>query len=124
MHNTKNFLAFSPTLPHRSKVGLASTAKILSILLLIWMLLARTTLPEPEMKTMTLSYEPHPDTRLATVTRDLIEEEEGGPSGFIKLFRNDDAMRWRLLLADMAEETLDMQYFIWFFGFFDLDDQL
>ena len=65
------------------------------------------------MKTLTLAYEPHPDARLAAVSRDLIEEKDDGPSGFIKLFRNDDAMRWRLLLADMAEETLDMQYFIW-----------
>jgi putative cardiolipin synthase len=77
------------------------------------MLLACSTLPEPEMKTLTLAYEPHPDARLATLTRELTEEENDGLSGFIKLFRNDDAMRWRLLLAHLAEETLDMQYFIW-----------
>jgi putative cardiolipin synthase len=65
------------------------------------------------MKTLTLAYEPHPDTRLAVVTRDLTAEVAEGHSGFFKLFRNDDAMRWRLLLADTAEETLDMQYFIW-----------
>ena len=62
---------------------------------------------------MTLAYEPHPDSRLAVVTRNLIEDLDDGNSEFFKLFRNDDAMRWRLLLADMAEETLDMQYFIW-----------
>jgi len=42
-----------------------------------------------------------------------MKDADDGTSGFLKLFRNDDAMRWRLLLADMAEETLDMQYFIW-----------
>ena len=75
------------------------------------MLLSCATLPTPEMKTLTLAYEPHSDSRLATVSRGLIEEVDDGHSGFIKLFRNDDAMRWRLLLADMAEETLDMQNF-------------
>ncbi|MGD8975576.1 MAG: hypothetical protein PVJ56_19920 [Desulfobacterales bacterium] len=29
------------------------------------------------------------------------------------LLRNDEALRWRLLLADLAEETLDIQVFIW-----------
>jgi len=28
------------------------------------------------------------------------------------LLRNDEALRWRLLLADLAEETLDIQVFI------------
>lgn len=29
------------------------------------------------------------------------------------LLRNDEALRWRLLLADLAEETLDIQVYIW-----------
>ena len=113
MFNNRIISSFSPTLPHRPKFRSASSVRTLSILFAIWMLLACATLPTPEMKTLTLAYEPHPDSRLATVTSDLIEEVDEGSSGFIKLFRNDDAMRWRLLLADMAAETLDMQYFIW-----------
>ena len=74
---------------------------------------ACTTLPKPEMKTLTLAYEPNPESQLAIVSRNLVEDIDDGMSGFFKLFRNDDAMRWRLLLADMAEETLDIQYFIW-----------
>ncbi len=65
------------------------------------------------MKTLTLAYEPHPESQLAVVSRNLVGDIDDGMSGFFKLFRNDDAMRWRLLLADMAEETLDIQYFIW-----------
>ena len=82
-------------------------------LLVVLVFLACATLPTPETKTISYSYEPHPDNRLATVTRNLVADAEDESSGFFKLFRNDDAMRWRLLLADMAEETLDMQYFIW-----------
>jgi hypothetical protein len=62
---------------------------------------------------LTFAHDPQPGNRLATVTRDSTKETAEGESGFFKLFRNDDAMWWRLLLADLAEETLDMQYFIW-----------
>jgi putative cardiolipin synthase len=75
--------------------------------------LSCATLPVPEGKTPSYAYDPPADSRLAVVTRDLIQNVEQGHSGFFKLFRNDDAMRWRLLLVDLAEQTLDMQYFIW-----------
>ena len=113
MITRKITFSLSPTLPYRFRFGPAATLRVLSVILVAWTFLACTTLPEPEIKTMTLAYEPHPDAHLASVSRELIEEADDGPSGFIKLFRNDDAMLWRLLLADMAEETLDMQYFIW-----------
>ena len=99
--------------PNRLGFGLAQNLWAFRLLLISLVFLACTTLPEPEMKTLTLAYEPQPDSRLAVASIDLREELANGNSGFIKLFRNDDAMRWRLLLADMAEETLDMQYFIW-----------
>jgi putative cardiolipin synthase len=105
--------AFIPALPHRIGFGIAQGLKIFGILLATWVLLACATLPTPEGKTPSYSYEPRPNNRLAVVTRNLIQNVDDGHSGFFKLFRNDDAMRWRLLLADMAEETLDMQYFLW-----------
>ena len=104
---------FIPVLPHRIGSGIAQGLRIVGILLAISALLACATLPTPEGKIPSYSYEPRPDSRLAVVTRDLIQNSDAGHSGFFKLFRNDDAMRWRLLLADMAEETLDMQYFLW-----------
>lgn len=76
-------------------------------------LLACTTLPEPEIKFTTLAYEPHPERRLAVATRNILKGEDPGVSGFLMLLRNDEALRWRLLLADLAEETLDIQVFLW-----------
>ncbi len=105
--------ALSPVVPHRLKFSIFRNLRILWLFLFALVFLACATLPEPQTKTITYSYDPHPDSRLATVTRNLIEDEKDRTSGFFKLFRNDDAMHWRLLLADMAEETLDMQYFIW-----------
>ena len=83
------------------------------LVLIVLVLAACATLPTPEGKTPSYAYDPPPDSRLAVLTRELVKDMDKGRSGFFKLFRNDDAMHWRLLLADMAEETLDMQYFIW-----------
>jgi len=98
---------------YRLKLGIVHNLKPIWLFLIALMFLACASLPTPERKMPSHAYDPSPDSRLAVITRNLIEDAEDGTSGFIKLFRNDDAMRWRLLLAEMAEETLDMQYFIW-----------
>ena len=74
-------------------------------------LLACTTLPKPGIKSLTLAYEPHPDRRLAAVSRDLLKGVGPETSGFFMLLRNNEALQWRLLLTDLAEETLDIQGF-------------
>jgi putative cardiolipin synthase len=113
MDKSKFNPAFKPVIAHKLGFGVAQKLRIFWLLLITLVFLACTTLPKPEMKTLTLAYEPHPDSQLAVVSHDLLEDTDDEISGFFKLFRNDDAMRWRLLLADMAQETLDMQYFIW-----------
>jgi putative cardiolipin synthase len=107
-HPTFHALSF-----YRRKLGIIYNLKTFWLFLIVSMILACASLPTPERKMPSYAHDPSPDSRLAVITRNLIENTEDGTSGFIKLFRNDDAMRWRLLLAEMAEETLDMQYFIW-----------
>lgn len=85
----------------------------LCLLLITATLFACSTLPKPVIKSVTHAYEPQVERRLAVVTRQLLEDSDPGDSGFFMLTSNEDALRWRLLLADLAEETLDMQYFIW-----------
>ncbi len=107
--------AYHPMRTHKPELIRIQNFRIIWLIPIALMFLACASLPEPEphMKTLTLAYEPHPDRSLAVLARDLTADSEEGTSGFLKLFRNDDAMHWRILLADMAEETLDMQYFIW-----------
>ena len=105
--------AYNPVWPHRLKPGIVHYLKLIWLFLIALVFLACATLPTPERIIPSHAYDPPADSRLAVVTRDLLEDTGGGISGFLKLFRNDDAMHWRILLADMAEETLDMQYFIW-----------
>jgi putative cardiolipin synthase len=98
---------------HRSLIQSGLCLVFLWLSFIAVVLLACTTLPKPEIKSLTLAYEPHPERRLAAVTRDLLKGMGPETSGFFMLLRNDEALRWRLLLADLAEETLDIQVFIW-----------
>jgi putative cardiolipin synthase len=86
---------------------------ILLVILMLPVFYSCQSLPIPETKTISYAHEPLPERKLAVITRDLFKGKDSGTSGFLSLLRNDDAMRWRLLLVDLAEETLDMQYFIW-----------
>ena len=113
MYKPKSQPIFCVAWRYRFKSGIAGCLRPVWLVLIVLMLAACATLPIPESKTPSYAYDPPPDSRLAVITRDLIAQEDAAPSGFFKLFRNDDAMHWRLLLTDLADETLDMQYFIW-----------
>ena len=51
-------------------------------------------------------------TRLGK-TAASIAADHGGESGFLLLDRGRDALSWRLILADAAEKSIDIQYFLW-----------
>ena len=70
-------------------------------------------LPEAPPKAVTFAREPQAGNRLDALSRELLAGRPEAESGFLMLSNNADALRWRLLLADMAEETLDMQYYVW-----------
>lgn len=38
----------------------------------------------------------------------------GSQSGFLLLDENEDALRWRIALADSATRSLDLQYYLWY----------
>jgi len=42
-----------------------------------------------------------------------ITSGHGDDSGFLLLDRGRDALSWRLILADAAEKSIDIQYFLW-----------
>ncbi len=71
------------------------------------------TLPEAPPQTVSFALEPLPDNRLDRLSRELMAAHPDDESGFLMLSSNADALCWRLLLADMAEKTLDLQYYVW-----------
>jgi putative cardiolipin synthase len=63
----------------------------------------------------TESYAQPPSTEgvLARAAKEMLGDLKPNRSGFLMLARNDQAFRWRLALIDLAEYTIDTQYFIW-----------
>ena len=56
---------------------------------------------------------PSPSGSLAELDR-ARRERLGSQSGFLLLDRNEDALRWRIALADSAVRALDLQYYLWY----------
>ena len=78
MAKSKYNPAFISVLPHKIGFGIAQGLRIFGILLTTWVLLACATLPTPEGKTPSYAYEPRPNSHLAVVTRDLIQNADAG----------------------------------------------
>jgi putative cardiolipin synthase len=54
-----------------------------------------------------------PETTALGQTALKIAADHGEDSGFLLLDRGRDAMSWRLILADAAQKSIDLQYFLW-----------
>ena len=54
-----------------------------------------------------------PETTSLGQTAAAIAAEHGGDSGFLLMDRGRDALSWRTILADAAEQSIDAQYFLW-----------
>lgn len=71
------------------------------------------TLPDPPVMPP-VSFLPAPASGLpAEVSAGFAEKHGPEKSGFSLLERSDEALRWRLALADEATQSIDIQYFIW-----------
>ena len=67
---------FYAVLPYRLKLGIVQNLKPICLFLIALMFLACATLPTPERKIPSHAYDPHPDSRLAAVTRNVLEDVE------------------------------------------------
>ncbi|MDJ0851660.1 MAG: phospholipase D family protein [Myxococcota bacterium] len=85
-------------------------------------LLALTLLLGSACRTTPAELPPLPEERalapsargpLAELDRDR-RQRLGSQSGFLLLDRNEDALRWRIALADSAVRSLDLQYYLWY----------
>lgn len=69
--------------------------------------------PSNPPRTASYALAPSQEVRLTELTNEIAATHGSSASGFLPIDRNDEALRWRLMLADVAERTLDMQYYIW-----------
>ncbi len=54
-----------------------------------------------------------PETTYLGQTAAAIAADHGSDSGFLLMDRGRDALSWRMILADAAENSIDAQYFLW-----------
>ena len=53
------------------------------------------------------------ETTLGKMAAALAADQAPGESGFLLLDRGNEALAWRLFMAEAAERTIDAQYFLW-----------
>ena len=83
--------------------------------LMVWLfgLAACAGLPKDYPRSESTAFKPSSEGILARLAEKVTEQYGENISGFLLLNRNDVALNWRLLLADLARQSLDIQYFIW-----------
>ena len=80
-------------------------------LLVVWMT-GCATLPEDYPRPESIAYQDHLDTRLGQMVEEVAIRNPG-ESGFAIIRRGRQAFTARVALADLAEKSLDVQYYIW-----------
>jgi cardiolipin synthase C len=104
-----------PRGPRRSRPHRASAhrwgicAKLAGVLLLIG---ACATLPRDYPRTESTAFQDHESTAVGKEIAALAAQHPG-ESGFALIRRGRPAFTARVVLADLAQRTLDVQYFIW-----------
>ncbi len=69
---------------------------------------------DPPPKKISYAMEPARNGQLATLANTLSAKFGQDTSAFLLIDRNDEALRWRLMLADLATQSIDVQYFLWY----------
>jgi len=72
-----------------------------------------TILPSAPLHILEYTNPPAASGKLAEISQRASRNMAAHESAFLLLSRNDDALNWRLALADHATTSIDAQYFIW-----------
>jgi len=72
-----------------------------------------TTLPPAPPQPVVNSLPPAKSGVLTDISNRITGKLKQNESAYLLLSRNDDALNWRLALADHATTSIDVQYFIW-----------
>ncbi len=85
----------------------------LMVLLLVGACASRKLPEEAPPKMASQALEPAGEGELADLADKIAAKFGKDVSSVLPMDRNDDALRWRLMLADLAEQSIDLQVFIW-----------
>lgn len=85
----------------------------LLVVLLTLITTSCTTLPPAPPQPFVKSLSPASSGTISEISGRVATQLNEDESGYLLLSRNDDALNWRLALADHATTSIDAQYFIW-----------
>ena len=68
---------------------------------------------EPPIKQESLTLPPGETGKLAWLVTEMGEKFGEKASAFLPIDHNDEALHWRLMLADLATRSIDVKYFLW-----------
>lgn len=76
-------------------------------------LTACSSIPKNPERPESMSQAPAEEGVLAETSKAVLKNEDADQSAFMLIPRNSDALRWRLALIDSAQQSIDLQVFIW-----------
>lgn len=112
-HQLYGFSSKQTTLIKRSRRWSIVWGLFLATTMLVGCFSIPKTLPEPPPKTVAYAHDPQPGNLPNELSAQVMGAHPEDTSGFMILSSNSDALKWRLRLIDLAEETLDLQYYHW-----------
>ena len=86
---------------------------VLMVLFFIGACASRKLPEEAPPKIASQALEPAGEGELADLADKIAAKFGKEASSVLPMDRNDDALRWRLMLADLAKQSIDLQVFIW-----------
>ena len=92
------------------------SAGFLSRLLLVGMFalfVGCAHIPKNPHKPVSYSHAPATEGLLVEAGKSVMKKADEGESAFMLIRNNEDALRWRLALIDSAQQSIDLQVFIW-----------
>ena len=104
---------FSPWHIHFFQSRNLATLIALMALLLVIACASRNLPEESPAKIDSRALEPASEGKLADLAAEIAANHGKDTSAVLPMDRNDEALRWRLMLADLAQKSIDLQTFIW-----------
>jgi len=90
-----------------------SIGRKMALVGVILLVTACSTLPKNPDKVVSYSSGPAKKGTLVESSQAVLSKAEKGQSGFMLIQKNSEAMNWRLALIDHAQQSIDIQVFIW-----------
>ncbi len=70
-------------------------------------------IPKNPHKPVSYGHAPAEEGLLVEASKSVLKKADEGESAFMLIRNNEEALRWRLALIDSAQQSIDLQVFIW-----------